>query len=423
MIRPRRFAVLLAVALTTAACGSPTPSSSPSPSASAVASAAPSATAAPSAAATGSVRPSRTYAEINAQVQAIRGLDEKTPIEPDIVSPAELATVIRASFDHDYPPDQVAADQALYRALGLIGPDVKLADVFVDLLESQVAGLYDPVAKKLYVVSKAGGVGPVEQVFSSHEYDHALQDQHFGLQRLQEGLRGQSDTLLAHQALVEGDAYVLMTYWLQQNLDASEIQQVIAASGDPEALAALQRIPPIVQAQILFAATQGTQFVLGQQIAGGWPVIDKDFAEPPATTEQVLHPEKYDAREPAVVVPLPTGLATKMGAGWSVATEDTFGEHQIGIWLAAAPDAAAGWGGDRLTLLQGPRNAWALAWRTAWDTAADAADFETAAAKAVAKAGGPGQVLPGEGGTTRWVVIGSDAAALGKIAGILGLAG
>jgi hypothetical protein len=41
----------------------------------------------------------------------------------------------------------------------------------------------------------------------------------------------------------------------------------------------------------------------------------------------------------------------------------------------------------------------------------------------VAKAGGPGQVLPGEGGTTRWVVIGSDAAALGKIAGILGLAG
>jgi hypothetical protein len=423
MIRLRRFAVLLTIAVAAAACGSPTPSSSPSPSASAVASASPSASSAPSAAATGSVRPSRTYPEINAQVQAIRGLDEKTPIEPDIVSPAELATVIRASFDHDYPPDQVAADQALYRALGLIGPDVKLADVFVDLLESQVAGLYDPVAKKLYVVSKAGGVGPVEQVFYSHEYDHALQDQHFGLQRLQEGLRGQSDTLLAHQALVEGDAYVLMTYWLQQNLDASEIQQVIAASGDPEALAALQRIPPIVQAQILFAATQGTQFVLGQQIAGGWPVIDKDFAEPPATSEQVLHPEKYDAREPAVAVPLPTGLATKMGAGWSVATEDTFGEHQIGIWLAAAPDAAAGWGGDRLTLLQGPRNAWALAWRTAWDTAADAADFERAAAKAVAKAGGPGQVLPGEGGTTRWVVIGSDAAALGKIAGILGLAG
>jgi hypothetical protein len=423
MIRPRRLAALLAIAVSAAACGSPTPSSSPSPSPIVVASASPSATSAPSAAATGSAHPTRTYAEINAQVQAIRGLDEKTPIEPDIVSPAELATVIRTSFDHDYPPDQVAADQTVYRALGLIGADVKLADVFVDLLESQVAGLYDPVAKKLYVVSKAGGVGPVEQVFYSHEYDHALQDQHFGLQRLQEGLRGQSDTLLAHQALVEGDAYVLMTYWLQQNLDASEIQQVITASGDPEALAALQRIPPIVQAQILFAATQGTQFVLGQQVAGGLPVIDKAFADPPATTEQVLHPEKYQAHEPAVAVKLPTGLAAKMGAGWSVLAEDTFGEHQMGIWLGAAPDAAAGWGGDRLTLLQGPKNAWALAWHTAWDSAADAAAFETAAATVVAKAGGPGQVLPGEGGTTRWVVIGSDAAALGKIAGILGLAG
>jgi hypothetical protein len=32
-------------------------------------------------------------------------------------------------------------------------------------------------------------------------------------------------------------------------------------------------------------------------------------------------------------------------------------------------------------------------------------------------------VLPGEGGTTRWVVIGSDATVLGKVAGVLGLAG
>jgi hypothetical protein len=421
MTRPRRPAsLLLAVAILAAACAGPNPSPSPSPTPAAPAS--PTATAAPTAAGGPSQR-ARTYAEINAQVQAIRGLDEKTPIEPNIVSPAELAAVIRASFDHDYPPDQVAADQSLYRALGLIGADVKLADIFIDLLESQVAGLYDPVAKKLYVVSKEGGVGPVEQVFYSHEYDHALQDQHFGLQRLQDGLRGQSDTLLAHQALVEGDAYVLMTYWLQQNLDASELQQVIAASSDPTALAALQKIPPIVQAQILFAATQGTQFVLGQQIAGGWPAINADFADPPATTEQVLHPEKYQAHEPALTVDLPADLARRMGAGWSVGLEDTLGEHQMGIWLGGAPDAAAGWGGDRVTVLQGPAHAWALAWRTAWDSAADAAAFETAAAAAVARAGGPGRVLPGEGGTTRWVVIGSDEAALGKVAGVLGLAG
>ena len=45
-----------------------------------------------------------------------------------------------------------------------------------------------------------------------------------------------------------------------------------------------------------------------------------------------------------------------MGTGWSLVQENTMGEHQIGIWLgapsiAAAADAAAGWGGDRIAVL------------------------------------------------------------------------
>ena len=74
-------------------------------------------------------------------------------------------------------------------------------------------------------------------------------------------------------------------------------------------------------------------------------------------------------------------------------------------------------------MVAGPNEAWAIAWRTAWDTADDAAEFDVTAQGAVGKAGGPGQVLPGEGGTTRWVVIASDDAALQKVANVLGLAG
>ena len=74
-------------------------------------------------------------------------------------------------------------------------------------------------------------------------------------------------------------------------------------------------------------------------------------------------------------------------------------------------------------VLGGPNETWAIAWQTAWDTPADAAEFEVTADAAVAKAGGPGSILPGEGGTTRWVVIGSDDATLAKVANILGLAG
>jgi hypothetical protein len=418
---------VLVVPLVVAACGgtSASPSASPTSAPTSSPAASPSG-ASPSPA--GSADLDAVYAEINEQVRAIRGLEEKKPVTPNIVSTEELSEVIRTSFDEDYPPEQVAADEQLYHGLGLLAEDQKLADVYVDLLESQVAGLYDPITEELYVLSKEGGVGPVEKVFYAHEYDHALQDQNFDLEAIQADLEGQSDRAVARQSLVEGDAYVTMTYWLQQHLTPAEISEVIAASADPEAQAALDRVPPIVQSQILFAATTGTTFVLGQQIAGGWPAVDQAFGNLPRSTEQILHPEIYARGEDPVAVDLPDDIAQTLGSGWSLVIEDTMGEHQTSIWLGAptvatAADGAAGWGGDRIAMVSGPDGAWAIAWRTVWDSPDDAAEFETAAETAVTKAGGPGAVLPGIGGTTRWVVIGSDDATLGKISNALGLAG
>ncbi len=408
--------------LVVAACGTTPSSPSASPSAS------PAGSGTPAPTASGSADLDAVYAEINLQVQGIRGLQEKKPVVPTILSPDELSEVIRTTFDQDYPPAQVAADERLYKGLGLISDDADLEAIFVDLLESQVAGLYDPAAEKLYVVSKEGGVGPVEQVYYSHEYDHALQDQHFDLEAVTEGLEDQTDRLLARQSLVEGDAYMLMTVWLQEHLTADEIAQVFEASSDPALQAALDRIPQIVQAQILFSAFQGTVFVQQMQLAGGWEAVDAAFGKLPESTEQILHPDKYDSGEAPVVVDLPDDLATGMGAGWSLVQENTMGEHQTGIWLgaptvAAATDGAAGWGGDRIAVLAGPDGAWAIAWHTVWDTAGDAEEFAVTAETAVEKAGGPGSVLPGAGGTTRWVVIGSDDATLAKVANVLGLAG
>jgi hypothetical protein len=425
MTRPalhRSIALTALAAVVVAACGN-TPSS---PSASPTSSPAGSATPAPTAA--GSADLDAVYAEVNQQVQAIRGLDEQKPITPTLLSTEDLSQVIRTTFDQDYPPAQVAADEQLYKGLGLIAADADLEATFVDLLESQVAGLYDPVAEKLYVVSKEGAVGPVERLYYSHEYDHALQDQHFDLESVTEGLQDQTDRLLARMSLVEGDAYTLMTVWLQQHMTAEEIAEVLQASSDPALQQALDRIPPIIQAQILFPAIQGTLFAQQIQLTEGWPGIDAAFGKLPDSTEQILHPDKYDSGEAPIAVDLPDDVAARMGTGWSVVQENTMGEHQTGIWLgaptiAAATDGAAGWGGDRIAVLGGPDSAWAIAWQTVWDTAADAEEFAVTAETAVEKAGGPGSVLPGEGGTTRWVVVGSDDATLAKVANVLGLAG
>src|SRR5262249_39053614 len=123
--------------------------------------------------------------------------------------------------------------------------------------------------------------------------------------------------------------------------------------------------------------------------------------------------------------------ATRLGAGWSVPLEDTLGEFQLRVWLGQAPaggtvtanDAAAGWGGDRFAGVKGPNGSWALGVRAGWGNPADAAQFEAAAKPVVDGLKNPASLLPGAGGTERWVLVASDDATLGKVANVLGLAG
>ena len=91
----------------------------------------------------------------------------------------------------------------------------------------------------------------------------------------------------------------------------------------------------------------------------------------------------------------------------------------------AAEAAAAGWGGDRVALIDGPDGASGVVLDTRWDTAADASEFATALAGIVPKlqaAGRSAQVLTPEPDRVVLLSTSSDDA-LGRIANVLGLAG
>ena len=397
------------------ATSSPAPSSSPagSPSASAGASSA-----------------DAILDTVESQVVAIRGLQPKRPVARQFIDGAELRTMFTTEFDQETPPTYLAANERLYKALGLIPADANLRTLSLDLLSSGVAAFYRDDESKLYVVSKSGKPGATERFYFSHEYDHALQDQNSTIFKDFNGVLDQSDELLARQAIYEGDATLLMTQWAAANLSGSDLLELLAAASDPAAQAALAGTPPILSEALQFPYTTGFSYVTGVQSKGGWPEVNAYFTKMPKSTEQILHPEKYTAGEAPIKVTMPADLATHLGAGWSVPLQDTFGELQIGIWLRgggvpadAATKAAAGWGGDRLAVMEGPNGEWAVAMQTVWDTAADATEFEAAARTALGKAGGSAQVLPGTGGKTRWVLVGGNAKELSLVANVLGLAG
>ncbi len=128
---------------------------------------------------------------------------------------------------------------------------------------------------------------------------------------------------------------------------------------------------------------RGLQFVAAVQGRRGWPAVNNAHRRPPATTEQVLHPDKYFAREPGEAITIPKNEAL-VAAGFDRIEEDTLGELELSVYLGQGrasgthEEAAAGWAGDHLVVYRRDEKS-AVIWWTSWDSELDAQEAFTAA--------------------------------------------
>ncbi len=130
----------------------------------------------------------------------------------------------------------------------------------------------------------------------------------------------------------------------------------------------------MVRDQLVQPYLAGLAFARALWARGGAPALREAWGRPPESTEQVLHPGKYFARER----PLAVRPAVPAPAGARLLSEGVLGELLLRTLLEdGAETAAAGWGGDGWRLWDvGERTA--LAWRTEWDSPADAGEFHSA---------------------------------------------
>jgi len=325
-------------------------------------------------------------AEVEAAVPALRGLEPRAEVPNRVLDAAGLHAELLRLFDEAATPAEYAAQSRFGERLGLLPAGSDLRALQLALLEEQALGFYDQDTAQMTLVQRRGAAfGPLERATLAHEYTHALQDQHFGLADLGLDDLAQGDRALARLALVEGDASLVMQQWAAENLSFAEALKVLLQALDPRQQAVLGGMPPILQRQLAFPYLDGLAFVTGLQAAGGWTAVDAAYSRPPDSTEQILHPEKYTAGEGPVAVAAPDDLA-RLGEGWTETLADTEGELTISVWLEpsagakGAAAAAAGWGGDRVTMYEGPDGAWLIVWSTTWDTREDATEFAAAAA-------------------------------------------
>jgi hypothetical protein len=348
-----------------------------------------------------------SVARIAERVERVRGLRFEHVPEPAAVTPAQARSEGLESLDADYPPARRRAEGELLAMLGLVPPGTDLGDAVISTLGEAVAGYYDPREDRLRIVKGAQTANRVlYEMVLAHELTHALEDQRFRFDL--DALSAGGDGALAYTALIEGSATALMYRYVERRFETEELLGGLAAS----AFGGTGDLPPFLTAQQLFPYTSGEQFVgrLLEVGGGGWKVVDAALRfRPPASTEQVLHPETYLRVEQPRRVRL-DGPVAALGPGWRPALRATFGEWQTQKLLARAggtgsAQAAAGWGGDRYALLErgGER---ALIVRWTWDSPRDEAEF----ARALRAWGADG--LPGStpAGRDAWRLPGGAAA-------------
>lgn len=322
----------------------------------------------------------QTMNTINSRVNDLRGMTAKTAVQRLFMNVDQLRAHFTEVLDREFTPADERRQQAVLAAMNMGGgPNMRQREI--DALTNSVLGFYDPETKDLVVVTNRANMGVSDQVTYAHEYMHSLQDQYYDIAGLYANAGDNSDSQMAVRALIEGDATLTEALYAQKNLNEMDIASYQLEQIERIDLSSLNYGPsgPWTESAAMFPYRNGMAFVNSLYAAGGWNAVRDAFANPPRSTEQVLHPEKYAAGEEPVAVKLPDLAQTLRG--WSLVHENTLGELNTRIYLehvlpiAYAVPAGEGWGGDRYQVLQDSQGRLALALQTVWDTPEDAEEF------------------------------------------------
>ncbi|HZG50835.1 MAG TPA: hypothetical protein VEZ40_01755 [Pyrinomonadaceae bacterium] len=281
--------------------------------------------------------------------------------------------------------DELRALSRLAVAGGMLPEGTDLATLAASFTAVSAGAAYSPLHKRVLILAGQGADAPArDESLITHEYVHALQDQHFDLLQLLAARPYNFDRAEAAFAVVEGDAMNVQRR--REQTDAVWARRTLEEIGRYEdaRFASYRReigafFPPLLTETFIFRYRDGARFVEAVRRKSGARGVDELFRRQPASSEQVLHPEKYFAQEQPREVALDE--ARFAANDWTVAATTPLGELGVrGLLLkslsaAEATRAASGWGGDRAYLFERARSTPLFVWKTQWDKPEEAAEF------------------------------------------------
>lgn len=326
----------------------------------------------------------RQIETILAELAGITGLPPRKPVQYDLISRARLREFLEERIREEIKPEEIRAEELTLKKFGFVPRDFDLKKTMVDLLTEQAAAFYDFRKKKLFVLESAPEA--LQQMALVHELAHALADQHFDLKKFVDGARKSDDQAAARLAVMEGQATWLMSEYLArrtgQSLKTSPaILQFMsqAAAMSAGQFPVFDAAPLYLRETLLFPYSKGMLFqqaVIEKQDKEGFAAV---FRDPPVSTQQILHPEKYFGRTAPTAPSLP---ALPGEREYRELTAGTIGELDHWILLRQyqseeiAASLAPRWRGGRYRLLEHKKNGrLVLLYASDWSDEAAAQEF------------------------------------------------
>jgi hypothetical protein len=317
-----------------------------------------------------------------ARVELVRGLEFVEPVPVAVVS----REAFRAQDVRFVERRDPRVTEQFWEALFLVGEDANATAAVDEVFGGGVVGYYSE--GRIVLVSDDDSPR-VDTGTLVHELVHALQDQHFDRDYATDAF----DARVGTQGLTEGDpVYVERAYRQRCGGEWS----CLTAPGTRPAGDAIARHPGVYLVFVQPYVT-GPGFVeaLRNRSGGDWTAVNGAYADPPRTSEQVIHPERYPD-EPSTEVT----ITDRSGSNWTRTGRDTAGEAGIHVmfWangLVDRPDDAvstdyrhrrsAGWEGDALVVYAGAdgaaddgdgNDAAGYVWRSVWENGTEAREFQ-----------------------------------------------
>jgi hypothetical protein len=329
--------------------------------------------------------------EMVTSLSAITGWKVLKKVPSEMLGKDTFRRYVESRMKESSKKDEIRAEELTLKMFGFVPQDFNLERETVDLVSEQAAAFYDYNKKRLFILDSTKE-DTEQRVALVHELAHALADQHHHLGKYLHQGSPDDDASTARQAVMEGQATWLTWAYVSKRSGGKaeiapqmieELTKTLGADGAD--FPVFTKSPLYMRESLVFPYNAGLRFQDAVFRKLGREGFDTVFTRPPASTQQIMHPDAYLAdKKPSEPDPpsIELFVGKKRAKDFHVLGDGSLGEFDHSVLLRQyvgekeGAQAASHWHGASYRLYEDKREKYpVVTYVSEWDSPAAAREF------------------------------------------------